>query len=588
MAIPAGAKPAGGCPVGGGATIVIASSDSSVTVVEGPPGTFNITVSASDIPYTPLFPETGDASASVGDELGWRENHVGTAAVVASEPMLEAAAPVGAVTPGAHTIAGATWWTTPVGGAPIDVAANQVELVHPGSIHTVAPTKVLLTGSNALPLVFGEVVADGLTILNTGAGEDVSTESLSGRQTRLDSLTTLGAGGVRFDDILGPNLINAHNLVAPAPGSTGFVLDGTIGAWTCISSIFQAPGGADWTAIKVEPTAMVAALFNVQTSGFASARVGDAMVNASPLASYPTGPLPTTIIGMTVTGDSILGPGSAFAAGSVDELDVRMFSAGHLDGPSTLYIGDGRFTAAGDPSARLDHTGFAGLPLIIPFDNSQNGGAGPTLRTIAQTASSSHHTLLLATVTTSSIAAGGTYTGADGDYPANQASTSGAGTGFEATVTLAAGTITAIVNIDKSGTGYAVGDTITLAVDGPAETVAAVLDVDVIGWVIRTDIARSLSGPVRWAANVARGGGAGSTAFGYIARRSAGVGSFVEVDGSRSEPVLLVASNTRVGGSAQLADIRSGDEWTIQWVNNVVGSATTDFDLDELLVVGQP
>jgi len=84
----------------------------------------------------------------------------------------------------------------------------------------------------------------------------------------------------------------------------------------------------------------------------------------------------------------------------------------------------------------------------------------------------------VAGITAVSVNSGGTYTGADGDYPATQASTSGSGTDAEFTVTLASGAVAGVALIDEGGTNYAVPDTITLTVIGPTETVAAVLNVD--------------------------------------------------------------------------------------------------------------
>ena len=80
-------------------------------------------------------------------------------------------------------------------------------------------------------------------------------------------------------------------------------------------------------------------------------------------------------------------------------------------------------------------------------------------------------------VLTATVNAGGTFTGLTaGDFPATQASSSGAGTGAEFTVTLTAGAVTAAV-VTSTGSGYLVADTITLTVVGPTESVAAVLDV---------------------------------------------------------------------------------------------------------------
>lgn len=78
-----------------------------------------------------------------------------------------------------------------------------------------------------------------------------------------------------------------------------------------------------------------------------------------------------------------------------------------------------------------------------------------------------------------SISNAGDYVGADGDYPATQASTTGNGSGATFTATLAGGVVTS-VQVTAVGSGYAVGDTITLALVGPTENTPAVIAVDYV------------------------------------------------------------------------------------------------------------
>jgi len=81
--------------------------------------------------------------------------------------------------------------------------------------------------------------------------------------------------------------------------------------------------------------------------------------------------------------------------------------------------------------------------------------------------------------TSSSVNSGGTYTaGTAGSYTVTQASTTGSGTGIEFVVTTD-GTAVTDVYISDAGSGYAVGDTVTItAPTGHAETTAAVIDID--------------------------------------------------------------------------------------------------------------
>lgn len=88
---------------------------------------------------------------------------------------------------------------------------------------------------------------------------------------------------------------------------------------------------------------------------------------------------------------------------------------------------------------------------------------------------------LLATgVLTVSINDAGLTYDADGVFTATQASSSGAGTGAEFTVTIAAGVLDSVDEILKTGSGYAATDTITLAIVGSTPGTPAVLDVDTI------------------------------------------------------------------------------------------------------------
>lgn len=83
-------------------------------------------------------------------------------------------------------------------------------------------------------------------------------------------------------------------------------------------------------------------------------------------------------------------------------------------------------------------------------------------------------------VLTASINTAGVAYASDGVFTATQASTSGSGSGAEFTVTITSGVLASIDSIDKTGSGYAVADTITIAIAGNTPTTPAVIDVDSI------------------------------------------------------------------------------------------------------------
>jgi len=553
----------------------------------------NVTIGATDIPYTPTFEtlaSVGNTSTSVGDQLLWGETHTGPASWVWDESTIENGFPVSG---GTHTIDRPSLWLAPRFGAPITLTAgSDILAAHPGSIDAFGGVKVVLIGSVAGPLVRGEVLADGLSVLNTSidpAAEDLQVESLFGRPVGTNNVTLLGFGGATLDDIFGVAAFRGLILFPPAPGARGVVLDGTIGSLTFNYSAAIAAGGVPYSAFTLAATATVAVALRAGQTAFNTLLAGDILFDLSASATVPTTPLPTSTVGLRFVGCEVNGPGSMYNPLGLNAGSIEISSFGHLNGRRSNFIGDWRIDTTGVPPVLVDHTGVGGLPLLIPLDNSQNGGVGGTLRTLTGTASVARHTLISGTVELSTVNLGGSYTGADADYPATQASTSGAGVGAAFTVTLAGGVVTAVVSVDDDGKDYVVGDTVTLTVVGPTETVAAVLDVDEAGWYVRTDGAEGpLTGPARWVAEVARGGGAGSSAVVYVERKIAGVGAWAEVIGTRSSPTLLTTIGQRIGGGAVLDDISQGDRWRLVLINDDAGSPLTEVSIFEILDEGQP
>ena len=552
------------------------SGRGAVTSVNGQTGP--VVLDGDDLAFTPTHSGTkADGVTTVAGMLDHNHLYVGTAGVWWSEPTLEAVAPVNGST---YEVTTPTIGTVPLTGAPINLPAGRdAAVIHPGSVLGLGTVKVALIGDVVGPLVHGETVLDGLTLINVSA--DSSSRDLevttTARFVSVDDVVLAGAGGVTVKDTTAPIALRGLILAPPAPGSRGIEFDGAINSVFVTGSFTQAPAGGDYTAYTVLDTCTVDNQFFFDTNSIVTQSATDHLLHIDSASTLPGGaPLPTSVVGVGVFGCAVLGPGLLFDPTGRGADDIQLVSRDHLNASRSNYIGDVRVNTTGAPPILLDHTGSADLPIVIPADNSGNGGTGGTLRTLTLTAAVERHSLLLDVVDAASVAAGGTYTGSDNDYPATQASTSGSGTGAEFTVTLAGGTITAVVSLDKLGEGYAIGDTITLAVVGPTETVAAVLDVDAVGWVLRTDGAVSgLTGPIAWRADVRRGGGAGSTVFGYITRRSGGIGPWVEVDGTRSTPLIMTATSTQINGATILNDIGPGDEWRVVLVNNNIGSNTT-------------
>jgi hypothetical protein len=569
----------------------------AVETVNGvaPDGGGNVEITVADIPYTPIYAGSGAPSTTLEAQVQWRENHVGTDCVIWSEPTLEAAAPAGAITPDTHTIAAGTQWTSPFFGAPISLLTdNTIELVHPGSITASAIGKVTVIADAAAAAIRGEALITGVNLVNVRAdpaARDVQVQSPAGRPVGLVNVTLLGFGGALLENINGPGNFDGLVLFPPAPGAVGVQLDGNLGSILITSSFAQAPGGAPYIAFDVLDTATVLSQLVVDTCSINTVLAGDSLLRLGAGATYPTGPLPTSLVGVRVVNTVTGGPGTLFETTGLGADDIEVSSFGHLGGPRSNWIGDARLDTSGaPPDALLEHVGQPGVPLLVPYNNAQNGGVGGTFRELTPAAATSLHTLILGFVATASVNAGGTYVGGDGDYPATQASTSGLGVGAEFTVTLLAGTITAVVSVDEIGSDYEVADTITLLVVGPAQTVAAVLAVDAAEWKLRTDgPTDDLTGTVTWVTDFQRGvGGGTSVVIGYLERQAGGVGGFIEVPGSRSVPLLLLASPQRVTTSAELKGIGSGDEWRIRWINDIGGPTSTLFTIVEVIVVGQP
>ncbi len=80
-----------------------------------------------------------------------------------------------------------------------------------------------------------------------------------------------------------------------------------------------------------------------------------------------------------------------------------------------------------------------------------------------------------------SILAGGTFSASDGEHTATQASTDESGSGATFTVTITSNTVASVDAILTAGSGYIVGEVITLDISTATESVAATLTVDDIG-----------------------------------------------------------------------------------------------------------
>jgi len=82
-------------------------------------------------------------------------------------------------------------------------------------------------------------------------------------------------------------------------------------------------------------------------------------------------------------------------------------------------------------------------------------------------------------VLTATVSTAGTSYATDGTFTANQASTTGSGTGAQFTVVIASGVITS-ATVAETGSGYAASDTITLVIAGNTPTTAGVMTVATI------------------------------------------------------------------------------------------------------------
>ena len=315
---------------------------------------------------------------------------LGTAIFIASEADLEKAFPNIA---GVHTIDAPTIWTAPSGGVPITLTAgSSIKLVFPGSATALGVFHVALIGDVVGPLVSGESVVSGFEIVNiNAAGSDFQVESLLGRAILIETLQLGGEDPGSIEDVFGAIVLRTLSVLAPSPTAVGMTLDGTIGIFLNNDSQAVAPGTSPYTAWTVEPTCVVTGLVAWIDNAWASQLSTDSYLDISTSATLPTGALPTTILGTRVTGVFRTGPGSLFEPGSVDEKDIKMYSQGNVNGPSSRYLGDAVLDPPGFADAGLDLSGSgAGTLLVVPPDN----GPGPTA-TMALAAVSQRHTLTI-------------------------------------------------------------------------------------------------------------------------------------------------------------------------------------------------
>ena len=83
-------------------------------------------------------------------------------------------------------------------------------------------------------------------------------------------------------------------------------------------------------------------------------------------------------------------------------------------------------------------------------------------------------------VLTATINSAGVTYDADGTFTATQATTTGDGVGAEFIIVIAAGIVDSITGVSKTGTGYIIGETITIAVAGSTPGTPATFDVATI------------------------------------------------------------------------------------------------------------
>lgn len=212
--------------------------------------------------------------------------------------------------------------------------------------------------------------------------------------------------------------------------------------------------------------------------------------------SFNNGPFQAAIAARALSSDATINNANAFLAPIV-AFDITSTNAEDTDGTNldpfmedlgftrvtdngSKVLDDisywGQFDVVDAPSEHVEagnkafcNDGFAGEPGPVWYD-------GDTWRNDSDRSLISNGT----GVNVASVNNAGLYVGADGDYVATQASTSGSGVLATFIVTITAGVVASVASITNRGYDYAASDTITLTVIGITETTAAVLNVDSI------------------------------------------------------------------------------------------------------------
>jgi len=303
-------------------------------------------------------------ATDVGSELDWRARNLGSEKIIATYADLEYHFPhVG----GLHIINTGARLT-----ATIVMPNDRRILVAGGYLAGTFGVKHAIVGSYAGPLISGDpLLLSAIAIVQTNpGGVAIDGTSTTGAATVLRNVvitspispTPLCPAGSLHD--LGALVIEGIQIDAMTAGLT---LDGQVFAVRAQSTNItkMAPGAIAYT---IGPTAVVIRGVGIQDSIYLTTDSDQRIVRIDPAATVPnpTAAVPTDLVGMRITGNSVAFDGAfgrVMDETGMDEKDIRVLAANNLYGGRSEFSGLATFSDTTPIVKTYGGTTFEPIPV---------------------------------------------------------------------------------------------------------------------------------------------------------------------------------------------------------------------------------